>query len=170
MNSSPVAEQLRRSRRMLPALFGLSLLAKGSVALAPAATSVLLWDTLAPLSGGSNLASRAEWKVVPNDLFTLEADPPKARSDPGYAGRDYAFKGDAVVENQRLVAIFSSALGRVVFYAKTEAQSAPEPASTGSLGRKFAEFAPLPSSSSSSSGSGSPSVRLRQCVVVRNAC
>ena len=168
MNSSPVARQLRRSRRTLPALFGLSLLAAGSVALAPAATNVLLWDTLAPVSGSSNLASRVEWKVVPTDLFTLEADPPKARSDPGYSGRDYAFKGDAVVENQRLVALFSSALGRVVFYAKTEAQSGAEPASTGSLGRKFAEFAPLPSSSSSAGGG--PSVRLQQCVVVRNAC
>jgi hypothetical protein len=60
--------------------------------------------------------------MVPSDLLSLEADPPKARSDPGYYGREYSFKGDAVVENEKLIAVFLSAKGRVVLY--TKAQSA----------------------------------------------
>jgi hypothetical protein len=51
-------------------------------------------------------------------LLLLEADPPKARSDPGYYGREYSFKGDAVVENEKLIAVFLSAKGRIVLYAK----------------------------------------------------
>jgi len=35
----------------------------------------------------------------------LEANPPKAASDPWYDGSDYSFKGDAAVENRRLTAL-----------------------------------------------------------------
>jgi hypothetical protein len=56
--------------------------------------------------------------MVPADLLTLEANPPKASSDPGYYGRDYVFKGDAVVENQKLLAVFASADGRMILYSR----------------------------------------------------
>src|SRR5437899_8526018 len=74
------------------------------------ATNVVVWDTGSRLPGtGEGVSpSRAGWKAVPSELFVFESDPPKAASDPGYYGREYAFKGDAVVENQRLIDVFSS--------------------------------------------------------------
>jgi hypothetical protein len=53
-------------------------------------------------------------------LFTLEADPPKASSDPGYYGREYAFKGDAVVENQNVLAVLENATGRLTLYSSID--------------------------------------------------
>jgi hypothetical protein len=85
---------------------------------AQAAPSVALWDTSAPLSEAFTTADRATWKAVPRDLLDLEADPPTAKSDPGFYGREYTFKGDAVVETRSLTALFWSAKGRVVFYAR----------------------------------------------------
>jgi hypothetical protein len=85
---------------------------------ADTATNIVIWDTGAPLGTTLDLDQRRGWKLVPNDLLTLEADPPKASSDPGYYGREYAFQGDAVVENSSLAAVFWSAQGRVVVYAK----------------------------------------------------
>ena len=58
---------------------------------------------------------------MPTDLLTLEADPLKASSDPGYYGREYSFKGDAVVENGYVTAVFWSAKGKVVIYSKADA-------------------------------------------------
>ena len=69
-----------------------------------AATNVVVWDTGSRLAAAADLENRAGWKSVPSELFALEADPPKAASDPGYYGREYSFKGDAIVENSRLVA------------------------------------------------------------------
>jgi len=82
----------------------------------------VLWDTCSTPGSEVNLQDRSSWQMVPSDLLSLEADPPKARSDPGYYGREYSFKGDAVVENEKLIAVFLSAKGRVVLY--TKAQSA----------------------------------------------
>ncbi|MGO8696718.1 MAG: hypothetical protein ACLQVY_03230 [Limisphaerales bacterium] len=95
----------------------------GAVALAAmdrteAAPNLALWDTVAPLSGNFSTDNRTAWKAVPTDLLLLEADPPKARSDPGYYGREYAFKGDAVVENKNVTVVFSQSKGRAVIYAK----------------------------------------------------
>ena len=80
---------------------------------------------------------------MPPDLLTLEADPPKASSDPGYYGREYSFKGDAVVENRTLAAVFLSAKGRVVIYSKDDATltNGASQANAG-LGRKILEFVP----------------------------
>jgi hypothetical protein len=86
---------------------------------AQAASSVVLWDTGAPLVQAFSLEDRSIWSVVPNDLLTLEANPPKASSDPGYYGREYSFKGDAVVENHKFLALLWSAKGRMVLYSKT---------------------------------------------------
>jgi hypothetical protein len=94
--------------------------------------AVKVWDTVSPFVETVDLGNRANWKAVPADLLTLEADPAKAFSDPGYYGREYAFRGDAVVENSYLTAVFWSGKGRVVIYSKADP------------GRKVAEFAPLP--------------------------
>jgi hypothetical protein len=92
-------------------------------ALAPAliaaqpVSAVVLWDgkVSAPFAANAN---RSDWKRVPSDLLTLEANPPKASSDPGYYGREYRFSGAAVVENQKLLAAFDPGTGRMVLYAK----------------------------------------------------
>lgn len=124
---------------------------------AQAAANIVLWDTLSPLADTTDLVSSAGWKPVPTDLFTLEADPPKAASDPGYYGREYAFKGDAVVVNQHLVVTFLSAKGRVVLYSKDGAAS---PTSTAP-GRKILEFAPLQTKNQP--------MTINRCAVLRNA-
>jgi hypothetical protein len=85
---------------------------------AGAAPNLALWDTVAPLSDAFSLADQTGWKAVPTDLLLLEANPPKARSDPGYYGREYTFKGDAIVENKNLAAVFWQSKGRMVIYAK----------------------------------------------------
>jgi hypothetical protein len=84
---------------------------------AEAAPNVALWDTVAPLDGAPG-ADRSAWKAVPRDLMLLETNAPKASSDPGYYGRGYAFKGDAVVENHYLAAVFCSTAGKVAIYSK----------------------------------------------------
>jgi hypothetical protein len=83
---------------------------------------------------------------VPRDLFKLETDPAKASSDPGYYGRAYEFKGDAVVENSKLIAVFSSGAGQVILFSK----AAPE--------KPFASLTSL------SKAKSSP-----RCEILRNA-
>jgi len=82
---------------------------------------VAVWDTGSPLSGTIDMRSRAGWKAVPPDLLALEADPPKASSDPGYYGREYAFAGDAVVENDSVTVVFASSKRMVTVYSRTDA-------------------------------------------------
>jgi hypothetical protein len=93
-------------------------------------TNTLIWDTMSPFGGSVDLQSvrtpqenRTSWKVVPTDLFTLERDPAAAASDPGYYGREYAFSGDAVVENEHLAVVFHSEKGSVVIYSKADTKS-----------------------------------------------
>src|SRR6185369_9353519 len=71
---------------------------------AEAAPNVVLWDTSSRFGEKVDLVARDAWKAVPRDLLTLENDPAKASSDPGYYGREYTFKGDVVVENHYLAA------------------------------------------------------------------
>src|SRR2546426_7504877 len=107
-----------------------------------AAANVVVWDTLARLADAVDVADKVGWKPVPTDLLTLEADPPKAASDPGYYGREYSFTGDAVVENCSLTAVFWSARGRVFLYSKENANGGDSPGSNG-FGNKVLEFVPL---------------------------
>ncbi|HUV66697.1 MAG TPA: hypothetical protein VMW24_22610 [Sedimentisphaerales bacterium] len=86
-------------------------------------TQTLIWDTRSPFADAVDVRARANWKLVPSDLLTLEADPSAACSDPGYYGREYAFEGDAVVENKHIIAVFWSAKGRVVIYSKSDLQT-----------------------------------------------
>ena len=118
-----------------------------------AATNVVLWDAGAPLTAKSEIANRTGWKAVPSELFVLEADPPKAASDPGYYGREYSFKGDAVVENHSLAAVFSSAKGRVEIYSKMDSQK--------NFGNRILEFVPLQSKGHSG--------KISRCEILRNA-
>jgi hypothetical protein len=94
-------------------------------------SGTLIWDTGSPFTGTADLRDRSDWKVVPANLLTLEADPSAAISDPGYYGREYEFRGDAVVENGHLIAVFRSAEGKVVIYSKVDSN------------RKIMELVPL---------------------------
>jgi hypothetical protein len=93
--------------------------------------NTLVWDTVFPFGNKVDLRDRTNWKVVPADLLTLELDPPAAISDPAYYGREYSFQGDAVIENEHLIAVFWSRKGRVVIY------------STADLTEKRVELIPL---------------------------
>jgi hypothetical protein len=109
-----------------------------------AASNIVLWDTVSPLSGSGDAEDRAGWKVAPSDLLSLEADPLTASSDPGYYGREYLFKGDAVVENDKLAAVFRSAKGHLEIYLKGDpALPAGGTGTKSELGRKIVELAPL---------------------------
>ncbi len=119
-----------------------------------AATNVVIWDTSSPFTDAVNIADRTGWRAVPRELLTLEADPPKAASDPGYYGRDYTFQGDAVVENRRLVAVFWAARGRVVIYAKAEAPG-------DQAGREILQLAPFQSATAPA--------KIHHCELLRNA-
>jgi len=89
-----------------------------AAAMAQPAANTLIWDTISPLVDELDLQDRAKWKAVPTDLLTLELDPSKATSDPAHYGREYRFKGDTVVENSRLIAVFRSKKGRVAVQSK----------------------------------------------------
>ena len=82
--------------------------------------NTIIRDTVSPFTGTVDLRDRSNWKVVPTNLLTLEADPPAAISDPGYYGREYEFRGDAVVENGHLIVVFLSAGGKVDIYSKAD--------------------------------------------------
>ncbi len=88
---------------------------------AEAAGRVVIWDTQARVGETVDSADRNAWKAVPADLLTLETDPVKAFSDPGYYGREYTFAGDPVLENDRLLVVFRSDRGAVTVYSKTDA-------------------------------------------------
>ncbi|MEJ2704682.1 MAG: hypothetical protein P8Z79_19780, partial [Sedimentisphaerales bacterium] len=90
-----------------------------------------IWDTMSPFANTINLANRTRWRLVPTDLLTLKSNPDRASGDPGYYGREYAFEGDAVIENEHYTAAFQSAKGKVVLFSK------------GDAGKQLAAFAPL---------------------------
>ncbi len=77
-----------------------------------------VWDTQSPFADEVDLHDRTDWTVVPSNLLTLEADPSAAVSDPSYYGKEYSFKGDAVVENEYLTAVFQSKKGKVAAYSR----------------------------------------------------
>lgn len=102
-----------------------------SAAQGEAAANVVVWDTCSRFTDTVDIGNRTGWKVVPADLLMLEADPPKASSDPGYYGREYSFEGDAVVENGYVTVVLWSGKGRVAIYSKA------------ARGGKIVEFVPL---------------------------
>lgn len=104
---------------MAPVIFLAILLAASGVQ-GSGTADVVVWDTQSRLSDAIDVRGRAGWKAVPTDPFTLETDPARAFSDPGYYGREYTFAGDAVVENGCLTAVFQSAKGRLAVYSKAD--------------------------------------------------
>jgi len=125
-----------------------------------AATNVVVWDTGLRFGDTADAENRAGWKSVPSELFVFEAEPPKAASDPGYYGREYSFKGDAVVENRSLTALFWSARGRVVLYSRENANGGDSPGSNG-FGKKVLEFLPLQPKAQPG--------KITRCEILRNA-
>lgn len=107
-----------------------------------------IWDTMSPFGDTVDLQNRTSWKPVPADLLTLESNPFMAFSDPAHYGREYAFNGDAVVENQHLTAVFRSKTGRVLICSKADSKS------------KKLEFVPLELK-------GKPA-RITQCTILQN--
>ena len=82
--------------------------------------NTLVWDTQSPFVNKVDLRNRANWKIVPSDLLAFETNPSAAISDPAYYGREYSFKGDAVIENEHLTTVFSSKKGCVVIYSRAD--------------------------------------------------
>ncbi len=116
---------------------------------AETADGVAVWDTFSPFGDTMDLADRGGWKAVPADLLTLEADPSKAFSDPGYYGREYEFQGDAVVETDCLIAAFWSRKGTVAIYSKVDPEG------------KILEFVPLQAKTER--------VRISRCGILLNS-
>lgn len=135
------------------------------------AANLMLWDTGSPFADTVDVGNKSGWKLVPSNLLTLEADPPKASSDPGYYGREYSFKGDAVVENHRVIAVFWSAKGRVVIYSKANTLAPNDAASqSASPAKKIVELAPLQGKAQQRTASRSEILRnAGDQVVVRMA-
>ena len=100
-------------------IVSLLLLRLPAMAMEPALASPELWDTGTHLGDSVDVSTHDGWRAVPTDLLSLEANPPKASSDPGYYGREYAFRGDAAVENQKVLAIFWASKGTLLLYSKS---------------------------------------------------
>src|ERR1043166_6189809 len=157
MKSCPTAKSRElfvktTGRPMLIAL----MLGLSTIQHADAAGPLRVWDSSTPFGDTIDISKTAGWKIVPADLLTLEKDPAKASSDPGYYGRTYEFKGDAVVESETTVAVFWSAKGRVEFYARRAGGGK----ATLAAKRVFA-FAPKELTS--------PGATITHCEIVRNA-
>jgi hypothetical protein len=110
--------------------------------------NILIWDTLSPFVNTVDLRDRSKWKPVPTDLLTLELDPSAAFSDPGYYGREYTFKGDVIVENEHLIAVFWLGKGRVAIYTQADSNE------------KRIEFVPLQLKGESA--------RITSCSILQN--
>jgi hypothetical protein len=135
-----------RLQKWMPARF-VWLLAFVTTSLTPwnseAAANLALWDSRSSLAD-SETPNADSWKPVPIDLFTLEKAPATASSDPGYYGREYEFKGDAVVRIRDVTILFRSALGRVDFYAASGAINREEPRAGQILAKnKIAAIQPI---------------------------
>jgi hypothetical protein len=153
-----IGEWLLVKPSLLPLLSAMACLSFVPNALA----NITIWDTAARFGDSLSIDDRTGWKAVPSDLLALEADPAKATSDPGYYGREYSFKGDAVVENGSLTAVFWSAKGRVAIYSKDcAAPSSITSSASKSSGRKIAELSPLQTPAQPTS--------IARCEIVRNA-
>ncbi len=111
-----------------------------------AIANVVVWDSSTPFGNNVNFENRTAWKQVPANLLNLETDPAKAASDPAYYGREYAFKGDVVLENRSYLAAFSSSDGKVTFFSKGQpAKVGGSPDTPAIPGRSVAVLLPLDS-------------------------
>ncbi len=108
----------------------------------------VVWDTQSTFVDTVDVRDKNNWKVVPADLLTLELNPSAAVSDPAYYGREYSFKGDVVVENEHLFAVFFSGTGKVIIYTKMDPS------------KKRIEFVPLQLK-------GKPAI-IENCSILQN--
>ena len=138
----PLSQKIRRVVLLAVALGISSALGAGTNA------RVVVWDTGSPLASPVEILDRAGWRSVPPDLLTLEADPPKASSDPGYYGREYAFEGDAVVENGYVTVVFASNKGAAIVYLRSD------------LSREVLQFVPLQIKAKPAG--------IRRCAILQN--
>jgi hypothetical protein len=90
--------------------------------------NTLVWDTLSPFLNKIDVRDRTDWKVVPTEFDRWKG--PRYYGPEDY-GREYYFKGDVVLENEYLIAVFSSKRGKVIIYSKAD------------YGKKRIEFIPL---------------------------
>ena len=118
-------------------------------------STIVIWDTTLPFNDSVDLQSvrtprenRKSWKIVPTNPFALERDSVAAASDPGYSGLEYAFSGDAVVENEHLIVVFHSKKGSVAIYSKADTKS------------KKLEFVPLEFKDSPA--------KITRCLILQN--
>ncbi len=128
---------------------------------APPSPTLALWDTGTRVGDSAAAVPRSKWRRVPSNLLALEADPPKAGSDPGYYGRRYAFEGDAVVENRKLVALFRPGQSGVTLFLKTGSDPDVGAAGAGGFGNRIVEVMSRPD--------GGAAAKLDHCEIVRNA-
>jgi hypothetical protein len=75
-----------------------------------------IWDTMAPDLDGQMLANKGGWKAVPTE--TEKWNGPEYYNPENYSLR-YSFTGDAAVENEHLLAVFSSSEGKATIYSNT---------------------------------------------------
>ena len=81
------------------------------------AAATRIWDTMSPTPKENVLASRSGWKVVPTESEKWGGPD---YYNPEYYGMRYSFTGDAAVENEHLVAVFSSREGRARIFSKAD--------------------------------------------------
>ena len=83
----------------------------------PGTASTRIWDTMSPALDEKTLANRDAWRVVPTETEKWNA--PEYSNPENYSLR-YSFKGDAAVETDHLLAVFSSSVGKATIYSKAD--------------------------------------------------
>ncbi|MBL7187761.1 MAG: hypothetical protein ISS70_15680 [Phycisphaerae bacterium] len=76
-----------------------------------------VWDTVSPSPDEEILVDRSGWRAVPT--ASEKWNDPEHYNPENYS-LQYSFTGDAAVENEHLVAVFSSAKGKVTIYSKAD--------------------------------------------------
>ena len=82
-----------------------------------ATAATRIWDTTSQALDEEDLVNRSGWRVVPTE--TEKWNGPDYYN-PEYYGMWYTFTGDAAVENEHLLVVFSSREGKATIYPKAE--------------------------------------------------
>ena len=85
------------------------------LAMSQGATATRIWDTISPVLNGQAPTDRSGWKAVPTETEKWNA--PDYYNPENYS-LHYSFTGDAAVENEHLLAVFSSSEGKAAIYSK----------------------------------------------------
>jgi len=76
-----------------------------------------IWDTVSPALDEEVLVNRGGWKAVPTE--TEKWNGPEYYNPENYS-LQYSFTGDAAVENEHLLAVFSSSEGKAIIYSTAD--------------------------------------------------